>query len=81
MAITGSGIAAIEFAKVFEKLRSEVTLIIRDKIPRNALMKIGFDKDISATLVADLVSESLFRWLQKISMIAVILTNIKSYQL
>ena len=60
---------------------NEVTLIIRDKIPRKALMKIGLDKDISSTLVADLVSESLFHWLQKISMIAVILTNIESYQL
>ena len=33
-----------------------MTLIIRDSIPRNALMKIGLDKDIAATLVADLVS-------------------------
>lgn len=56
MAITGSGIIAIEFAKIFKNLGSDVTLIIRDSVPRNALMKIGLDKDISATLVADLVS-------------------------
>ena len=56
VAITGSGIIAIEFAKIFKKLGSDVTLIIRDQIPRNALMKIGLDKDIAATLVADLVS-------------------------
>ena len=56
VAITGSGIIAIEFAKIFKNLGSEVTLIIRDNIPRNALMKIGLDKDIAATLVADLVS-------------------------
>ena len=56
VAITGSGIVAIEFAKIFKNLGSEVTLIIRDPIPRNALMKIGLDKDIAATLVADLVS-------------------------
>ena len=56
VAITGSGIIAIEFAKIFKNLGSDVTLIIRDNIPRNALMKIGLDKDISATLVADLVS-------------------------
>ncbi len=41
---------------VFKNLGSDVTLIIRDTIPRNALMKIGLDKDIAATLVADLVS-------------------------
>eukprot|EP00804_Cyclotella_cryptica_P020692 CCRYP_003487-RC/>CCRYP_003487-RC protein AED:0.32 eAED:0.32 QI:170/1/1/1/1/0.66/3/1208/311 len=56
VAITGSGIIAIEFAKIFKNLGSDVTLIIRDTIPRNALMKIGLDKDIAATLVADLVS-------------------------
>lgn len=56
VAITGSGIIAIEFAKIFKNLGSDVTLIIRDSIPRNALMKIGLDKDIAATLVADLVS-------------------------
>ena len=55
IAITGSGIIAIEFAKIFRNLGAEVTLIIRDRIPRNALMKIGLDKDIAATLVADLV--------------------------
>ena len=32
-----------------------MSLIIRDKSPKNALMKIGLDKDIAATLVADLV--------------------------
>ena len=61
VAITGSGIIAIEFAKIFKNLGSDVTLIIRDNIPRNALMKIGLDKDIAATLVADLVS-SLVCW-------------------
>jgi len=55
VAITGSGIIAIEFAKIFKNLGSDVTLIIRDKIPRKALMKIGLDKDVAATLVADLV--------------------------
>eukprot|EP00579_Thalassiosira_antarctica_P022819 CAMPEP_0201981416 /NCGR_PEP_ID=MMETSP0904-20121228/73559_1 /ASSEMBLY_ACC=CAM_ASM_000553 /TAXON_ID=420261 /ORGANISM="Thalassiosira antarctica, Strain CCMP982" /LENGTH=604 /DNA_ID=CAMNT_0048533985 /DNA_START=76 /DNA_END=1890 /DNA_ORIENTATION=- len=59
VAITGSGIIAIEFAKIFKNLGSEVTLIIRDKIPRNALMKIGLDKDISATLVADLARSGI----------------------
>ena len=59
VAITGSGIIAIEFAKIFRNLGSDVTLIIRDNVPRNALVKIGLDKDISALLVADLVSFSV----------------------
>ena len=32
VAITGSGIIAIEFAKIFRRLGAEVTLIIRDKV-------------------------------------------------
>jgi NAD(P) transhydrogenase len=56
VAITGSGIIAIEYAKIFKNLGSDVTMIIRDSIPRNALMKIGLDKDIAGMLVADLVS-------------------------
>jgi len=59
VAITGSGIIAIEFAKIFKNLGADVTLIIRDSIPRNALMKIGLDKDIAATLVADLVRSGI----------------------
>ncbi|CAB9500218.1 Soluble pyridine nucleotide transhydrogenase [Seminavis robusta] len=55
IAITGSGIIAVEYAKVFSNLGSKVTLIIRDQVPRNALMKIGLDKDVAATLVADLI--------------------------
>lgn len=59
IAITGSGIIAVEFAKIFRNLGAEVTLIIRDNIPRNALMKIGLDKDVAATLVADLVRSGI----------------------
>jgi NAD(P) transhydrogenase len=59
VAIVGSGIIAIEFAKIFKNLGADVTLIIRDNIPRNALMKIGLDKDIAATLVADLVRSGI----------------------
>jgi NAD(P) transhydrogenase len=57
--ITGSGIIAVEFAKIFRNLGAEVTLIIRDLVPRNALMKIGLDKDVAATLVADLVRSGI----------------------
>jgi NAD(P) transhydrogenase len=59
IAITGSGIIAVEFAKIFSNLGAEVTLIIRDLSPRNALMKIGLDKDVAATLVADIVRSGI----------------------
>ena len=59
IAITGSGIIAVEFAKIFRNLGADVTLIIRDQVPRNALMKIGLDKDVAATLVADLVRSGI----------------------
>ena len=59
IAITGSGIVAIEFAKIYRNLGADVTLIIRDKSPINALKKIGLDKDIAATLVADLVRSGI----------------------
>lgn len=59
IAITGSGIIAIEYAKIFRNLGAEVHLIIRDKVPRNALMKCGLDKDVAATLVADLVRSGI----------------------
>jgi pyruvate/2-oxoglutarate dehydrogenase complex dihydrolipoamide dehydrogenase (E3) component len=59
IAITGSGIIAVEFAKIFRNLGAEVTLIIRDQVPRNALMKIGLDKDVAATLVADLIRSGI----------------------
>jgi pyruvate/2-oxoglutarate dehydrogenase complex dihydrolipoamide dehydrogenase (E3) component len=51
-----SRIIAIEYAKIFRNLGADVTLVIRDSSPRNALSKIGLDPDIAATLVADLVS-------------------------
>ena len=51
IAITGSGIIAIEYAKILRNLGADVTLIIRDQVPRNALMKIGLDKDVAAVLV------------------------------
>jgi NAD(P) transhydrogenase len=59
IAITGSGVIAAEFAKIYRNLGVDVTMIIRDKSPRNALMKIGLDKDVSATLVADMVRSGI----------------------
>lgn len=57
--ITGSGIIAVEYAKIFRNLGADVSLIIRDQVPRNALMKIGLDIDIAATLVADMVRSGI----------------------
>jgi NAD(P) transhydrogenase len=59
IAITGSGIIAIEYAKIFRNLGADVTMIIRDNSPRNALMKIGLDKDIASTLAADLLRSGI----------------------
>ena len=59
IAITGSGIIAIEYAKILRNLGAEVTLIIRDQVPRNALMKIGLDKDVAAVLVAALIRSGI----------------------
>ena len=53
IAISGSGIIAVECTKILSNLGSVVTLVIRDNIPRNALMKIGLNKDSAATLVAE----------------------------
>jgi len=57
--ITGSGIIAVEFAKIFRNLGAEVTIVIRDMSPRKALQKIGLDTDVAATLVADLVRSGI----------------------
>jgi len=54
IAITGSGIVAIEFAQIFARLGADVTLIVRDLNPARALSKIGLDKDLSAAVLADL---------------------------
>lgn len=54
VAISGSGIVAVEFAKIFISLGSEVTLVLRSKSPKKALEKIGLDKDLAAALVSDL---------------------------
>lgn len=43
IAITGSGIIAVEYAKIFRNLGADVSLIIRDQVPRKALEKIGLD--------------------------------------
>eukprot|EP00816_Leptocylindrus_hargravesii_P006988 CAMPEP_0196820548 /NCGR_PEP_ID=MMETSP1362-20130617/75818_1 /TAXON_ID=163516 /ORGANISM="Leptocylindrus danicus, Strain CCMP1856" /LENGTH=547 /DNA_ID=CAMNT_0042199479 /DNA_START=196 /DNA_END=1839 /DNA_ORIENTATION=- len=59
VAITGSGIIAVEYAKIFRNLGADVTLLIRDNVPRNALMKIGLDKDVASALLADIVRSGI----------------------
>ena len=59
IAITGSGIVAIEFAQIFASLGAEVTLIVRDQNPARALSKIGLDKDIAAAVLADLKAKKI----------------------
>lgn len=54
IAIAGSGIVAVEFAKIFRNLGSEVTLVFRGESPKKALAKSGLDGDLSAVLVSDL---------------------------
>ena len=45
LVITGSGIIAVEFAKIFRNLGAQVTIVIRDLSPRRALQKIGLDTE------------------------------------
>jgi len=59
VAITGSGIIAIEYAKIFKNLGCDVTVLIRSDQPRDALMKIGLDKDVASALIADLVRSGI----------------------
>jgi len=59
IAITGSGIIAFEYARIFRNLGADVTLIIRDRIPRNGLMKIGMDPDVASQLVTDLIKSGI----------------------
>ena len=53
--ITGSGIIALEYAKIFRNLGASVTLVVRDRVPMRALRKIGLDKDVAACVLTDLI--------------------------
>jgi hypothetical protein len=46
----GSGIIAIEYAKIFNYLETKVTLVIRGKSFEAALERIGVDAEVAATL-------------------------------
>jgi NAD(P) transhydrogenase len=50
VAVLGSGIIAIEYAKIFRKLGVKVTMLVRSEC-QNALERIGLDHDIASLLI------------------------------
>eukprot|EP00471_Norrisiella_sphaerica_P004546 CAMPEP_0184488024 /NCGR_PEP_ID=MMETSP0113_2-20130426/10481_1 /TAXON_ID=91329 /ORGANISM="Norrisiella sphaerica, Strain BC52" /LENGTH=607 /DNA_ID=CAMNT_0026870487 /DNA_START=528 /DNA_END=2351 /DNA_ORIENTATION=- len=54
VAITGAGIIAIEYAKIFAKLGAHVSLVIRDSSFPAAMERVGVDRDIAEELRKDL---------------------------
>lgn len=59
MMIIGSGIIAIEYAKIFSTLETEVTVIIRAESIADPLARIGIDPDIAHALLSDLTSSGV----------------------
>jgi len=57
--IVGSGIIAIEYAKIFNYLETKVTLVIRAKSFEGALSRIGVDPDVAANLQSDLLASGV----------------------
>jgi hypothetical protein len=57
--IVGSGIIAIEYAKIFNYLDTKVTLIIRGSSFEAALERIGVDPDVASTLQSDLLASGV----------------------
>jgi len=56
--VCGSGIIAIEYAKIFRNLGAEVTLLVRSET-RPALARMGLDPDIVSALVDDLIKDGV----------------------
>eukprot|EP00472_Partenskyella_glossopodia_P007824 CAMPEP_0197518894 /NCGR_PEP_ID=MMETSP1318-20131121/4156_1 /TAXON_ID=552666 /ORGANISM="Partenskyella glossopodia, Strain RCC365" /LENGTH=730 /DNA_ID=CAMNT_0043069579 /DNA_START=49 /DNA_END=2241 /DNA_ORIENTATION=- len=59
VAITGAGIIAIEYAKIFARLEADVTLVIRDTSFPAAMQRVGVDVEIAETLMEDLISSGV----------------------
>lgn len=57
--IAGGGIIAIEYARMFRKLGTEVYLIIREESAHLCLERMGMDTDIASLLVDSLVREGI----------------------
>jgi pyruvate/2-oxoglutarate dehydrogenase complex dihydrolipoamide dehydrogenase (E3) component len=51
--ITGAGIIAIEYAKIFTKLGAKVTMLVR-RAARDSIARLGLDEDIVSALLGDL---------------------------
>lgn len=56
--LVGSGIIAIEYAKIFRKLGAEVTMIVRGNALQ-ALQRIGLDSTIAERLIKGLVDDDV----------------------
>lgn len=56
--ISGSGIIAIEFAKIFRKLGAKVTMLVRGET-MGALKRIGLDRDVAAELINSLTTDDV----------------------
>jgi NAD(P) transhydrogenase len=50
VAVLGSGVIAIEYAKIFRKLGVKVTMLVRSEC-QNALERIGLDHDVASLLI------------------------------
>eukprot|EP00468_Gymnochlora_sp_CCMP2014_P012545 CAMPEP_0167759592 /NCGR_PEP_ID=MMETSP0110_2-20121227/11110_1 /TAXON_ID=629695 /ORGANISM="Gymnochlora sp., Strain CCMP2014" /LENGTH=620 /DNA_ID=CAMNT_0007645997 /DNA_START=155 /DNA_END=2017 /DNA_ORIENTATION=+ len=59
VAITGAGIIAIEYAKIFSKLGAEVSILIRDSSFNNAMERVGIDKDVAEELKQELLESGV----------------------
>lgn len=57
--ITGSGIIAIEFAKIFASLGARVTLLVRGSSLNSALAKFGMDESFGPEVLRALVSSGI----------------------
>lgn len=56
--VIGSGIIAVEFAKIFQNLGCSVTMIVRSTVMQS-LERIGLDRDIRMKLIARLRSDNV----------------------
>ena len=54
--VVGSGIIAIEYARIFRTLGAAVTMVVRSSMTK-ALDRIGLDKDLTRILVQSLVDD------------------------
>ena len=56
--VVGSGIIAIEFARIFRTLGADVTIVVRSQID-TALKRMGLDDDVANELVRGLKQDNI----------------------